>query len=580
MPPKGSKKIKANQNESILQEPLNSSNSLNQRRPFKFLRIYRSFYCSTNQPGFYNADYAYLNKIGARQKHRIDRYYLKMERNTEWEDKLKVFKHFEKFKRLRKISFYMGQKVINQGTRLQQQVDILRKFRKSLKRFTHLAKIEFIYPNKLLDLISLRRIGNLDHVTLGLDINDFLKDENEKRLISLLTRHFQYHRIQSAKLICYGAPGSSKKGKKGGKGKPKKGKGKMVDEDESDPVDFLTPEYNHFSQIESLALEFKETKFFTAFKGLLLNGLFPALKSLSIQTPDGGFTIQNKSNVIVDTVISFIGLLDPKNSQEKKKKTIEQNNTIPEIFIKNYEPILKTKMKEFVRLGNVRKLVIEIAKSKEGEIKNILSSIPNLKELYFQYSPQNDDQVEEFYQGLKELNGLNDLELYFQNYTFSKNSIKGIFEAITKHTPYLSKFCFGVHEVDHINDTSSIMDLALNMPNLSIFRLYLGYVGNYKKNLSPLKQLRQIKMLTEFEFGGFFNTQSVRGIGELFRDCLSGLNTLRSLNLKVVWHYNVWDGLERKEYFTSALGEIPNLNRLQELFVDFENSTWHRVKPK
>jgi len=577
MPPKGSKKIKENQKVSLEQEVIFNAQSLVPNSRYKFLRMYSSFDCKTNQPGFFNANYAYLRKIGANQKHRIDRYYLKLERNTIWEDKLLIFKHLEKYKRLRKISFYIGQKIINQGTRLQQQIEILRRFRSSLKRFPRLSKIEFIYPNKLIDLIFLRKaIGHLDHLTLGLDINDFLKDENETKLMAFMKKHFQYHRVKSVKLICYGASGSSKKGKKGGKGKPKKGK---RNEEEFRPVDLLKPKFNHFTQIESLSLECKETKIYTAFKNLLLNETFPYLKSLSIQTPEGGFTIKNDSGAIIGSIISLIEILDIKTTHAKKK-IVDQKSLGNEISLKNYESILKTKMKDFISLGNVRKLVIEIAKSKEGEIKNIFNNVPNLKELYFQYSPQSDEQVKEFYEGLKNVNRLKDLELYFQNYTFSKDSIKGIFEAISKHAPYLSKFCFGGNEVDHINDTGLIMSHVLKMPNLSILRLYLGYVGNYKKTLNPLEQIKQIKKLTEFEFGGFFNSQSVRGIGEFFRDILFYMNTLRSLSLKVVWHYNVWDGFARKEDFTSALGEVPILTKLQELFVDFENSTWHRVKPK
>lgn len=463
---KGSKSEPSETKESQQPQQPPSPQSSSKRR-YEFLRMYRAFTCCTNYAGFFNANEAYMRKIGAYQKHRIDRYYVKIERNPDWKDKLLIFRHMEKFKRLRKISFYIGQKTINQGKRLPQQVETLQRFRKSLKRFTHLSKIEFIYPNKLSDIISLKHIGNLNHLTFGLDIADVLKDENERSLISVLTRDFAYHHIRSTKFICYGAPGGSKKTKKGGKGKPKKGKGKAkaTEEPEDEPLDYLTPEYNNFTKIQSLSLDCKEAKIFTAFKGLLATGIFTNLKSLSIAVPDGGFTIQDKSNIVVDSALSLIGLLEGKAASGKGG---QKASSKPDITIKNYENALKSRIKEISNLGNVNKLVMELAKSKEGEIKEIFKNVPNLKELSVQFSPQADWQVKEMYEGIKSLNGLKSLELYLKNYQFSKDCVNGIFGAVVKHAGYLTKFCIGFDDVDHINDTVLIMDTVMKLPNSTL----------------------------------------------------------------------------------------------------------------
>jgi len=579
MPPKKvTKKVKP-QDLVEVKDPLNTP-----PEPIKskYLRIYNEFYCATSQPGFFNANQAYQKKIGALQKHRIDKYYLRMERNTEWIDKLIIFKHLQKLKRLRKVSFYMGQKNINTGNKLPQQAEILDGFRKIIRRLPHLSKVEFIYPNKIDALQTFRQIGHLSHITLGLSISDLLKDENEAKLIRLLSRDFMYHRINSAKLICYGAPSAAKKAKKAGKGKPK-GKNAAQESPELKPIEYLNPAFNHLTQMQKLALNFKETKTFTAFKPLLSGEVFSRIKSLSIQSPDGGFSIESKTEIILEPALSLLETLLGKpltKSSSKKTITSQSKTAKPEISIKNFENALRNHAETISQIGTVKSITVQMSKTKENELLDMFSHLKDLKILNFQYSPIADWQITEFCQGINNLEGLTDLELYFQNYTFSKDSIKEIHTAILNHSATLKKLCLGFQDVDQANDTASIMNTLLQIPNLTIFRLYLGYVGSYQKGLRPLRNLSQLKRLTELEVGGFFNLQSVEDIAAEFVEILKNLNSLRYLSLKPVWHYNMWDGGGSKEDFTLTLNELQMLRKLKGLFLDFENSTWLPARPK
>jgi len=583
MPPKkGTTKAKPQELAEVNKQPKNpipqtsSLNTPSQPIKSKYLRIYNEFYCATSQPGFFNANQAYLKKIGALQKHRIDRYYLRMEKNTEWTDKLLVFQHLEKFKRIRKISFYMGRKNINTGNKLPQQAEILEGFRKIIRRLPHLSKIEFIYPNKIDALQTLRQIGNLNHITLGLNFSDLLKDQNEKKLIQLLSRDFRYHRINSAKLICYGASGAAKKAKKASKGKAQGKNPKLK------PVEYLSPAFNHLTQMQKLALDFQEAKIFNAFKPLLAGEVFSQLKSLSIQSPDGGFSIESNNDIILEPALSLFEALLGKplvKSVSKKTTASKSTTTKPEISIKNYENNLKNHAETISQIGTVKSLTIQISKTNANELLEMFSHFKHLKILNIQYSPIGDWQILEVCQAINNIEGLTDLELYLKNYTFSKDSIKEIHNSILSHSTTLKKLCLGFQDADNITDTASIMNTVLQIPSLTIFRLYLGYVGSYKKSLRPLRNLSQLKRLTELEVGAFFNLQSLEDIAAEFSEILKNLHSLRYLSLKPVWHYDMWDG-GSKEDFTVVLNELQMLRRLKGLFLDFENSTWLPARPK
>jgi len=155
----------------------------------------------------------------------------------------------------------------------------------------------------------------------------------------------------------------------------------------------------------------------------------------------------------------------------------------------------------------------------------MFSHLKDLKALCLTYSPIADWQVSEVFQGISQITGLTDLELYLKNYKFSKDSIKEIHGSILQHSSTLTKLCMGFQDVDHINDTVAIMNSVLQLPILTIFKLYLGYVGSYKKSLRPLRDLSQVKRLTELEIGGFFNMQGVDEVGMEFAEILKNLKS-------------------------------------------------------
>jgi len=76
---------------------------------------------------------------------------------------------------------------------------------------------------------------------------------------------------------------------------------------ELEPLEYFR--FSPLAKLQKLSLDLKANKYFTAFRSLLEAKVFPELKSLSTQTPDGGFSIRNSTETIVDPAFSLIEIL-------------------------------------------------------------------------------------------------------------------------------------------------------------------------------------------------------------------------------------------------------------------------------
>jgi len=511
----------------------------------KYLRIYNNYNVTTKGNPYYpswvatKAKKTYLRKIGALQYHRMADFNFEAGGSVyheRWRQKDRVvLKRLKQIKRLQEITIKI------QTTSSIQRIKILKKVTSHLPHWSSL---------KL-------------HVTLPtLTATGFLKEKSEQGLIRLLPRELRCHSINSAGLKLQGDPYKVKTPKKrSGKGKPQ-----AKDTEFKFLKHFM---FNPLAKLQKLYLSFEEKKYFTAFRPLLEEKVFPELKSLSILASDGRFSIRHQTETIVDPAIDLIGLLLGKASKTKTMKNTKATSK-PEITIRGYDSVIRDNAQALSALGTLNLVAVMISRTKEGEFAEMFSHLKDLRYLAFQYSPTADWQVREVCQGISNIHSLTVLELYFKNYTFSEGSVKQIYKSILKLSPTLKNLWLGFQDVENLNDTTSIMDLVLQIPNLTLLRLYLGCID--KKSLIPLRNIAQLKKLTHLEIGAYFRTQKPEEIIlELIEIC-KNLQTLRHLHLKPVWGKEVNSHTIFYRDFKKTQEMLAK--KLKTLYIDLNNHTW------